>query len=707
MLAGRPDTEGEPTPMAISETPFIDRSDLPYQLPPFDKIKIDHYRPAFERGMAAERDEIEAIAANPQPPTFENTLVALERAGQLLERVAAVFDNLCSSDASPEIQRIEQDLAPQRAAHRDATYLDRRLYQRIHALYESRETLELDPESQWLLERYHTDFARAGAQLSDPDQQRLRELNQELSRLTTAFKNRLLADTNELAVEVEDPARLAGLSADAVAAAAQAGRERGHDGAHVLSLALPTNQPSLAALTDRALRERIHAASTSRGARGNAHDTSEVVRQLVALRAERARLLGYEHHAAYQIADRTAGTAEAAAGMLARLAPAAVANAEAEQRDLQQQVDAEGGGFALRAWDWAYYAERVRKQRYDLDTAALRPYLELGQVLHDGVFFAASELYGLRFVERTDLPVYHPQVRVFEVFDADGTEPDAGLGLFLADFYTRDSKRGGAWMSSFVRQSGLRGTRPVVVVNLNLNRPPDGEPTLLTVDEVRTLFHEFGHALHGLFSDVTYPRFSGTSVPRDFVEYPSQVNEVWMLWPEVLANYARHHRTGEPLPAGMVERLEAARTFNEGFATTEYLAASLLDLAWHQLTVEQAAAVTDVAGFEAEALAAAGVALPAVPPRYRSTYFAHIFSTDAYSAGYYSYIWSEVLDADTVEWFKDNGGLRRANGDWFRRQLLSRGGSIDSMAAFRAFRGRDPQIEPLLDRRGLRPDPAV
>lgn len=687
--------------MATSENPFSAPSDLPYQLPPFDKIKVDHYRPAFEQGLAAERAEIEAIAANPQPPTFENTVVALERAGQLLERVSAVFDNLCGSDATPDIQQIEQDLAPQRAAHRDAIYLDRRLYQRIDALHQDRDQLDLDPESRWLLERYHTDFTRAGAQLSDPDQERLRELNQELSRLTTAFKNKLLADTNELAVRVDDPARLAGLSRDAVAAAAEAARERGHDGGYVLSLVLPTNQPALAELADRALREQIHTASTTRGARGNDHDTTEVVRQLVRLRAERARLLGYEHHAAYQIADRTAGSAEAAAGMLARLAPAAVANARAEQRDLQQRVADDGGDFDLRAWDWAYYAERVRKQRYDLDTAVLRPYLELGRVLHDGVFFAAAQLYGLRFVERSDLPTYHPQVRVFEVFDSEHTEPDAGLGLFLADFYTRDSKRGGAWMSSFVRQSGLRGTRPVVVVNLNLNRPPDGEPTLLTVDEVRTLFHEFGHALHGLFSDVAYPRFSGTSVPRDFVEYPSQVNEMWMLWPEVLANYARHHRTGEPLPPELVERLEAARTFNEGFATTEYLAASLLDLAWHQLTVEQAAAVTDVAGFEAEALAAAGAAVPAVPPRYRSTYFAHIFSTDSYSAGYYSYIWSEVLDADTVEWFKENGGLRRDNGDWFRRQLLSRGGSVDSMAAFRAFRGRDPRIEPLLERRGL------
>lgn len=683
--------------MPSNDNPFFAPSDLPYQLPPFERITDAHYRPAFDRGMAEQRAEVEAIAADPEPPTFDNTVVALERSGDVLRRVSAVFFNAAAADTNPILQEIEQEVVPRLTAHQDAVLLDGRLYARVRALYKARDTLDLDAESRWLLERYHTDFVRAGARLSAPDRERLRELNQELSALTTAFGHNLRADTNELAVVVDGADRLAGLSADAVAAAAEAGRARGTDGSHLLSLILPTGQPHLAALRDRDLRERIHAAATSRGARGSDHDTRELVRRIVRLRAERARLLGHPHHAAYVAEDNTARTAVAVAAMLDRLIPAAVANVRAEATDLQKRIAEDGESFTLQPWDWAYYAERVRRERYQVDAAEMRPYLELERVLRDGVFFAAGRLYGLRFVERHDLPAYHPQVRVFEVFEEDGSP----LGLFLADFYTRDSKRGGAWMDSFVRQSTLLGTRPVVLNNLNLNRPPDGEPTLLTLDEVKTMFHEFGHALHGLFSNVRYPRFAGTRVPRDFVEYPSQVNEMWMLWPEVLANYARHHRTGELLPAHLVERLEAARTFNEGFATTEYLAASLLDQAWHRLTVEEVDAVDDVQRFEAEALARAGAAVPAVPPRYRTTYFAHIFSSEAYSAGYYSYIWSEVLDADTVEWFTENGGLRRENGDHFRRTLLSVGGSLDSMAAFRGFRGRDPEIAPLLARRGL------
>lgn len=681
---------------STDQDPFDQPSDLPYQLPPFDRISDDHYLPALERGTAAQRDEVEAIATNPDPPTFDNTLVALERSGRLLRRVHSAFDMMAAAHTNPTVQQVEQEIAPKLAAHTDAIFLDSRLFARVQALYQQREQLDLDPESRWLLERYHTDFVRAGALLSAPDQDRLRELNQQLSTLQASFRASLLADTNELAVAVADPDRLAGLSADAVAAAAEAGRERG-TGGHVLTLVLPTGQPPLASLHDRDLRQRIYRASISRGARGNQHDTRELIRRIVALRAERAALLGYPHHAAYQIADRTAGSLAEVEDLLVGLAPAAVANAESEAAELQKSIQEDGGTFDLRPWDWAYYAERVRQERYTVDSATLRPYFPLEQVLTDGIFFAASHLYGLRFVERTDLPSYHPQVRTFEVLDADGT----GIGLFLADFFTRDSKRGGAWQSTLVQQSRLLATKPVAVVNLNFSRPPAGEPALLTVDEVTTAFHEFGHALHSLFSDVRYPRFAGTKVPRDFVEYPSQVNEMWMLWPEVVTNYARHYRTGEPLPEELVERLRAARRFNTGSGTTEYLAASLLDLAWHRLSATEAAAVTDVERFEAEALAAAGVALPAVPTRYRTSYFAHIFGVEAYSAGYYSYIWSEVLDADTVEWFKENGGLRRENGDWFRRRLLSRGGSVDSMVAFREFRGRDPEIEPLLARRGL------
>jgi peptidyl-dipeptidase Dcp len=683
--------------MPTDVNPFFTPSSRPYQLPPFDAVTEDHYLPAYERGMAEQRDEVAAITAGTGPPTVENTLVALERSGRLLTRVQNVFNNVTATDTNPAIQQIQQEVAPRVAAHRDGIMLDRRLYERVRALYEARDDLDLDPESRWLLQRHHTDFVRAGAQLSGPDQDRLRELNQELSSLTTTFGNRLLADTNDLAVEVTDLAQLAGLTDDAVAAAAEAGRARG-DGIWLLSLILPTNQPSLALLHDRDLRERIYRASTVRGARGNANDTTDGIARIVALRAERAALLGFEHHAAYQIADRTATSLEAVESMLAKLVPAAVANVHREAADLQRAIDGAGGGFSLQPWDWSYYAEKVRGQRYQFEAPELRPYLGLERVLADGVFFAAGALYGLRFTERPDLPAHHPHARTFEVFDADGS----ALGLFVVDLYTRDSKRGGAWMSSYVEQSRLLRTRPVVMVNMNVNRPPEGEPTLLTTDEVKTLFHEFGHALHGLLSDVRYPRFSGTNVPRDFVEYPSQVNEMWMRWPEVLASYARHHVTGEPLPPGLAERWLASRGFNEGFATTEQLAASLLDLAWHRLRPDEVAAATaDLARFEAEALAAAGVAVPAVPPRYRTNYFAHVFHTAAYSAGYYSYLWSEVLDADTVEWFKENGGLRRENGDWFRRELLSRGGSIDSMEAFHRFRGRDPQIEPLLERRGL------
>ncbi|HLU44530.1 MAG TPA: M3 family metallopeptidase [Natronosporangium sp.] len=681
---------------STADNPLLRPSELPYQLPPFDQIRDEHFEPAFEQALDAHRAEIEAIATDSAVPTFDNTLVALERSGEALRRVSQVFHNLTAAHTNPVLQQLEEKMAPRLAAHRDAIYLDARLYRRVHHLYEQRDQLDLDPESAWLLERYHTDFVRAGALLPAADQQRLRELNQQLSELLAKFDNYLRHDTNDLAIKVDDPDRLAGLSPDAVAAAAEAARERGVDG-HVLTLILPTDQPALASLHDRALREEIHRAAISRGARGNAHDTRELIRQIVALRAERAALLGYPHHAAYRIADGTAGTLEAVEQMLGQLVPAAVANVGTELAALREMIAADGHDFSPQPWDWSYYAERVRRQRYDVDSDALRPYFWLDRVLRDGVFFAAEQLYGLRFTERTDLPTYHPQVRVFEVFDADGS----ALGLFLADFFTRDSKRGGAWQSTFVAQSHLLGTRPVAVVNMNLNRPPAGEPALLTVDEVRTLFHEFGHALHSLFSDVRYPRFAGTSVPRDFVEYPSQVNEMWMLWPEVVANYARHYQTDQPLPEEVIERLRQAEKFNTGFGTTEYLAAALLDLAWHRLSPKEAQEVTDVLAFEAEALAAARVAVPEVPPRYRSTYFAHVFATEGYSAGYYSYIWSEVLDADTVEWFKENGGLTRKNGDWFRRTLLSRGYSTDPMAAFREFRGRDPQIEPLLIRRGL------
>ncbi|MDQ0381660.1 M3 family metallopeptidase [Amycolatopsis thermophila] len=675
------------------DNPFSQASDLPHGLPPFDRITDEHFGPAFEAGLAEHAAEIEAIAANPEPATFENTIVALDTSGRLLQRVSSVFFNLTSSDTNPARQELQAEIAPKLAAHSDAIHLNPALFARVRDLYERRDQLGLDEESAWLLERTYTDFQRAGAGLDPAQQDKLRALNEELSTLSTRFQENLLRDTNDLAVLVEDRAELAGLSEGTIAAAREAAASRGAEG-YLLTLNLPTSQPLLSSLENRALRERLFTASISRGNRGNDNDNTAVLARIVQLRAQRAALLGHPNHAAYVISDETARTAEAAVGLLERLAPVAVANARRDAEELQSYLEKDHPGAELEPWDWAFYAERVRKARFDLDDATLRPYFELDRVVRDGVLFAANQLYGLTFTERHDLPVYHPDVRVFEVFDADGSP----LGLFLGDYYTRDSKRGGAWMNTFVDQSGLLGERPVVVNNLNIAKPPAGEPTLCTFDEVTTLFHEFGHALHALLSDVRYPKFSGTNVPRDFVEYPSQVNEMWMLWPEVLAHYAKHVETGEPLPERLVRRLEESAQYGQPFATTEYLAASLLDQAWHGLGTEDA--VGDVASFEAAALEKAGVAVPAIPPRYRSTYFAHVFS-GGYSAGYYSYIWSEVLDADTVEWFRENGGLTRANGDHFRRTLLSRGGSGDPMAFFRAFRGRDPEIAPLLARRGL------
>ncbi len=650
--------------------PFLAPSPLPYEFPDFDAIAEQHFAPAFEAGMVEQRGEVDAITANPDPASFDNTIVALERSGAMLRRVSAVFFTLTNACSTPGIREIEAQVAPTLAAHADAITLDAALFARIEAVSAD----GLDDESRRLLERYHRDAVRAGARLGDAEQQRLRKLNAELSTLSTEFGAKLLAGANAAAVSV-DPARLDGLSADAVAAvAARDGR---------LALVLPTAQPALASLTDRDLREQLHTASVTRGARGDEHDTREVVARTVALRAQRAALLGHPHHASWAVEVGTAGTVEAIDAMLAKLVPAAVANAAAETAELSELA-----GHEIEPWDRALYAERLRAERYDVDAAALRPYFELERVLCDGVFHAAGLLYGLRFAERHDLPRYHPDVRIFDVADDDGP-----LGLFVADLFARDSKRGGAWMNEFVSQSRLLGTHPVVLNTLNIAR---GEPTLLTVDEVRTLFHEFGHALHGLFSDVRYPTFSGTAVPRDFVEFPSQVNEMWLDDPAILGHYARHHETGEPLPAEQVERLREARRCGEGFRTTEYLGATLLDLAWHRLGPDDH--VDDVLRFEAAALARAGVDV--VPPRYRSTYFNHIFG-GGYSAGYYSYIWSEVLDADTVEWFTEHGGLRRENGERFRRELLAHGGAVDPMDAYRAFRGRDPELAPLLARRGL------
>ncbi|MEU6971705.1 M3 family metallopeptidase [Kitasatospora aureofaciens] len=673
----------------MTENPFFAASPLVYELPPYAEIREEHYLPAYERGTAEQLAEIAAITDNGTAPTFENTVVALERSGELLRRVDAVFRNQSSSDTTELLDEVEAKVSPLLATHHDAIHLDQKLFARIEALHGNRAALGLDPESLRLLERWYTAFVRSGARLGESEQARLRELNAELAALGTTFQQNVNAATRAAALVVDSAEELAGLSEGAIAAAAENARVLGHEGRYVLSLKSTSTQPELAQLADRSVRERLLAASLARGV----EDNGPLAIRMAALRAERAALLGHPSHAAYVVADETAGTVEAVSGLLARLVEPAVANARREAAELAK-VAAADGIEEIAAHDWAYYSEKVRQASYQVDTAALRPYFELERVLKDGVFFAAGLAYGLSFTERPELTAHHPDARVFEVFEQDGTP----LGLFIGDFHARASKRGGAWMDELVGQSGLTGRRPVVLNNLNVPRPAPGEPALLSWDEVRTMFHEFGHALHGLFSDVRYPLFAGTAVPRDFVEFPSQVNEMWMVRPEVLANYARHHETGEPLPAELVERMTAAEGFGQGFRTVEYLAATLLDWAWH--TLPEGHRVADAEEFEARALAEAGVVVPAIPPRYRTPYFQHIFSS-GYSAGYYAYIWSEVLDADTVRWFESNGRSVRDSGELFRRELLARGFSRDPLESFRAVVGRAPDTAPLLERRGL------
>ena len=681
----------------VSGNPFFVVSNLPYQAPRFDLIKDEHYQPALERGMAEQRAEVAAIANNPDAPSFMNTIVAMEKTGALLNRAGAVFGNLAGAHTNPEIQKVQATLAPKFAAHQDAILLDGKLFARIKSLYDQRDSLGLDAESKRLLERYHTDFIRAGANLSDADKETLKAMNSELASLATTFSQNVLKEVNDSAVLVDDVALLDGLSKQAITAAAASAKEAGHEGKYLIALQNTSGQPPLTNLTNRELRQQIMAASLVRGTRGNEWDNTGIVARVASLRADRAKLLGYDNHAQYVLEDETAGTVEAVNKLMSDLAPAAVANARKEAAEMQAIIDAEGGDFQLEAADWAFYADKVRQQKYAFDEAQLKPYFEINNVLEKGVFYAAGQLYGLSFKERKDIPVYHPDVRVWEVFEADGSK----LGLFYGDFYARPSKRGGAWMNAYVPQNGLTGTQPVVANHQNIPKPADGQPTLMSFDEVTTMFHEFGHALHGLFSDVKYPQFAGTSVPRDFVEYPSQVNEMWATWPSILANYAKHHETGEPIPQELLDKVLAAEQYGQGHATTEYLAAAMLDQSIHQQTAGNVA--TDTLAFEAKALKAAGLDYAPVPPRYRSAYFSHIMG--GYSAGYYAYLWSEVLDAESVEWFKENGGLSRENGDHFRKTLLSRGGSADAMQIFRDFRGRDPEVGPLLKRRGLEAKP--
>jgi peptidyl-dipeptidase Dcp len=684
-----------PSSGSSTPNPFFSESSLYLKYPPFDKIKNEHYAPAFELGMKQHMQEIDSIALDQDLASFENTILSMEKAGSLLDRVSTVFYALTSAHTNDEMEKVRSEMAPKLSAHSDKILLNDALFQRVDTLYDNRMDLGLDNESVRLIEKYHTSFIRAGAKLNAEQKERLKAINSEIAVLQTNFSQNVLKEVNALAIVVDSKEKLEGLSKSAIESASNEAKSRGMEGKYVIALKNTSGQPSLSSLKNRELRERIHTTSLSRGSRGGEFDNREILTNVLRLRAEKAKLLGYENHAAYTLEVQTAQTPQAVNERLGSLAPKSLANAKREASDLQEMINASGESFSLSSWDWDYYTEKVRAERYSFDASQLKPYFEMDNVLQNGVFFAANQLFGLSFTERFDLPTYQEDVRVFEVFEEDGST----LALFIFDGYARSSKRGGAWMNSYVSQSKLSGNLPVVANHQNVAKPPKGEPTLMSFDEVITMFHEFGHALHGMFSNVNYPYFSGTSVPRDFVEYPSQVNEMWAVWPSILKNYAIHHETGEPMPQELLDKVLETQKFNQGFATTEYLAASILDQALHQLNESEIPSAEDLIAFEKQALEDGGIAFEAVPPRYRSTYFSHIIG--GYSAGYYSYIWSEVLDADTVDWFKENGGLKRENGDHFRLSLLSKGGSREALSLYKDFRGRDAEIQPLLDRKGL------
>ena len=681
------------------ENPFFTKSELPLQAPDFDAIEIAHYMPAFEEGMRIHLEEIEAIAMQDEEPSFENTIVAMEMSGSLLTRVQRVFFNLTSSHTNEELQKIQAEISPKLAVHSDNISLNADLFQRIETLYNNRNNLELDEQSLKLLEDTRRGFVRSGALLSEEEKQRMREINERMSSLTTEFSQNLLKITQERAVYVpeEDADMLDGLSEGRLAAAKEAAASKDYENGYLISITNTTRQPILKDLHNRKMRQTIWEASAERGiGQQEGIDNRPLIKEMVKLRAERAALLGYDNYAAYALEPQTAKSPENALDMLTGLVPAVVSNTKLEAREIEEMMQSEGVEGGVMPWDWAYYAEKVRKAKYDIDQSQVRPYFELNRVLEDGVFYTMNRLYGVTFEERFDLPLYHEDVRTFDVMDEDGEQ----IGLFYADYVARDSKRGGAWMSSFVSQNGLTGDKPVIVNVLNVEPPAEGEPTLVTFDNVTTLFHEVGHGVHGLFSKVMYPSQAGTSVPRDFVEFPSTFEEDWAIHPEVLENYAYHYETEEPIPADLLQRLIDARNFNQGFDTYEYLAATMLDLEWHMLSEEEAADDIDVEAFEAAALAKYNLDLPAVPPRYRSPYFAHVFA-GGYSANYYAYMWSEVLAADAFAFMGTQGGLNRENGMRYREMILSKGGSRDAMEMYREFRGADPDVKHLLKRRGL------
>jgi peptidyl-dipeptidase Dcp len=675
------------------ENPFYAQSTLPFQAPPFDKIKDSDFQPAIEAGMAQQLNEVQAIANDPDPPSFENTIVALEKTGQLFTRAMAVFNGITGANTNPTLQKIQEVEAPKLAAHHDAIYLDAKLFARVSTLYKERDSLKLDPESQRLLEYDYKQFVHAGANLSDANKTKLRKLNEEESTLSNAFINKLLAATKEAAYVTTDKAGLAGVSDAQIAAAAEAAKERKVPG-FVLPLQNTTQQPDLTELSDRATRQALFEKSWTRAELGGPNDTRDTIARLAQVRAEKAKLLGFPNFAAWTLEDQMAKTPEAAVKFMDALVPATTARAASEAKEIQAVIDAQHGGFAVEPWDWNFYSEQVRKAKYDLDEAQIKPYFEVNNVLENGVFYAANQLYGLTFKERKDIPVYQPDVRVFEVFDADGKP----LALWYCDYFKRDNKNGGAWMDVFVGQSKLLHTLPVVYNVANFPKPAAGQPALITFTDVTTMFHEFGHALHGMFADTQYPSLSGTSVPRDFVEFPSQFNEHWASYPAVFDHYAKHYKTGAAMPAELVAKLKKSKTFNQGYLLTELVAAAQLDMQWH--TLPNSAPLENPDEFEKAALQKTKLDVSKVPPRYRSSYFMHIWG-NGYAAGYYAYLWSEMLDDDAYAWFETHGGLTRANGDRFRRMVLSRGNTEDLAKMYAVWLGSKPSVEPMLKERGL------
>lgn len=687
------DTKAVNAAAVQTQNPLLQASVLQYQAPDFSLIKDEHFQPALEQGMKEHYQEILTIANNPAVPTFDNTIVAMEKSGALLTRASSIFYNLAGSNSNPALRQIQGEMAPKMAAHSDNINLNPALFARIEAIYDNRNNLNLSPEAVRLVEVYHQRFIMAGAKLTDEQKVKIRALNEEQSTLTNEFSQRLLRLTKEIAVVVDSKEQLAGLTGSEITSAANDATAAGHEGKYLINITNTTRQPILASLENRELRQRIWEASANRGLTGE-NETASLVSRLAQLRAERAALLGYENWASYRLAPQMAKTPEAVYSMFGSMVPAVVANTEKEAADIQAMINKTGGKFELAPWDWEFYAEKVRQEKYALDANSIRPYFEFNRVLEDGVFYTLKELYGVTLKPRPDLPVYHPDVKAYEMFDADGSS----MAIFYADYFAREGKRGGAWMSSFVGQSFLEGTKPVVVNVMNIKKAPEGQPTFVSYNEVTTMFHEMGHGTHGMFSKVTYPSVSGTSVSRDFVEFPSTFEEDWAAHPKVLANYAKHYETGKPIPDELLQKLLKSGSFNQGFDTLEYMAAALVDMEWHSLSPD--APQQDVTTFEANALKKHGLNITAVPPRYKSTYFAHAFP-GGYSASYYAYMWSEILAADAFAYVQTQGGLNRDIGMKYRKTIREVGNSIAPMEAYKNFRGQEPTTEGLLNRRGL------